>query len=58
MFSQVNYEDLPEIVVEELEELHIYSAGCASSWSCIGSRSLATGKPVQLDDAETTDASY
>jgi hypothetical protein len=54
----INVEDFPDIEVEELEELQIYSAVCASSWSCAGSRALAQGLPVQPDCSESGDHPY
>ncbi len=48
-------EEFPDIEVEELEELQIYSAVCASSWSCAGSRALAQGSAVQPEHGDSVD---
>jgi len=55
MHNLIETEDPLEIVVEELDELLVYSAGCASSWSSVGSRLLAFGHPIRQQDNDTTD---
>ncbi len=55
MHHFIETEDPLEIVVEELDELLVYSAGCASSWSSVGSRLLAFGHPVQFNGDDSTD---
>ncbi len=55
MHNLIETEDPLEIVVEELDELLVYSAGCASSWSSVGSRLLAFGHPIRQQDDDTVE---
>ena len=55
MHNLIETADPLEIVVEELDELLVYSAGCASSWSSVGSRLLTFGHPLRQQADDTTE---